>query len=81
MEPGFIHKLYDVKYSHKIVKEVLKPLAVTNSFLLVWLQQLMDCHPSIWLNLCFLGGSLAWNKDSQIHGAIVTQVFWETALT
>ena len=57
MERGFIRKPCDAEYSRRIVKEVLKPLAVANSFLLVWFQQVSLSY-FVCPTLCFLGGSL-----------------------
>jgi len=78
---GFIHNPCDVKYSQQIVQEILKLRAVVNLFLHVWFQQLVECYHSVWPNLCFLGTSLTWNKNSQIIGKTFTEIFWETALT
>jgi hypothetical protein len=51
-------KLFGVEYSWRIVKEVLKPVVVANSFMIIWFQNLVDrCHfegPKI----CSLGPSL-----------------------
>jgi hypothetical protein len=35
VEPGFVRKSWDVEYSWRIAKKVLKPLAMANWFLFV----------------------------------------------
>jgi hypothetical protein len=80
MEPGLVRKPCDVKYSRRIVKEVLKPLAMAKWLLFIWFQQLFDrCH-SVWPKLCLLGSYLTCGiRVAGLMGQSL-QIFYERPL-